>query len=41
ARADRIRAALGWRPKLDDLSTIVRHALAWEQTLASWRTAAE
>ena len=41
ARADRIRAALGWRPKLDDLSTIVRHALAWEQTLASWRTAAK
>ena len=41
ARADRIRAALSWRPKLDDLSTIVRHALAWEQTLASWRTAAE
>jgi UDP-glucose 4-epimerase len=31
ARADRIRAELGWRPKLDDLATIVRHALAWER----------
>jgi UDP-glucose 4-epimerase len=31
ARADRIRAELGWRPKLDDLETIVRHALAWER----------
>jgi len=41
AGADRIRAALGWQPKLDDLATIVRHALAWEETLASWRTAAE
>jgi UDP-glucose 4-epimerase len=31
ARADRIRAELNWRPRLDDLDTIVRHALAWEQ----------
>ena len=31
ARADRIRAELGWRPKLDELALIVRHALAWEQ----------
>jgi UDP-glucose 4-epimerase len=31
ARADRIRAELGWRPKLDDLALIVRHALAWER----------
>jgi len=34
ARADRIRAELGWRPKLDDLALIVRHALAWEQKSA-------
>ncbi|MET0270504.1 MAG: UDP-glucose 4-epimerase GalE, partial [Sphingomonas sp.] len=26
-----IRATLGWRPRLDDLDTIVTHALAWER----------
>jgi UDP-glucose 4-epimerase len=31
ARADRIRERLGWRPQLDDLATIVAHALAWEE----------
>jgi UDP-glucose 4-epimerase len=31
ARAERIRAELNWHPRLDDLDTIVRHALAWEQ----------
>jgi UDP-glucose 4-epimerase len=31
ARAERIRAELNWRPRLDDLDTIVRHSLAWEQ----------
>ncbi|HLL28303.1 MAG TPA: UDP-glucose 4-epimerase GalE [Xanthobacteraceae bacterium] len=41
ARADRVRAELGWQPKLDNLSTIVTHALAWERALESWRTAAE
>ncbi len=41
ARADRIRAELGWRPKFEDLSTIIKHALNWERTLESWRTAAE
>jgi UDP-glucose 4-epimerase len=41
ARADRIRTELGWRPKFDDLSTIIKHALNWERTLESWRTAAE
>jgi UDP-glucose 4-epimerase len=30
ARADKIRAKLGWQPRLDDLSKIVAHALAWE-----------
>ncbi|OYY79732.1 MAG: UDP-glucose 4-epimerase GalE [Sphingomonas sp. 28-62-20] len=29
-----ILATLPWRPKLDDLDTIVAHALAWERTLA-------
>jgi UDP-glucose 4-epimerase len=33
ARADRIRAELGWKPRLDDLDTIVRTALAWERRL--------
>lgn len=32
--ADRIRAELGWTPHLDDLETIVRHALGWEERLA-------
>ena len=41
AGADKIRAEFGWRPKFDDLTTIVTHALAWERTLESWRTAAE
>jgi UDP-glucose 4-epimerase len=41
ARADRIRAVLGWQPKLDDLSTIVGHALAWERASAKRPTAAE
>ncbi len=30
----RILATLPWRPALDDLDTIVAHALAWERTLA-------
>ena len=33
AASERIRATLGWRPQLDDLSTITRHALAWERKL--------
>ena len=33
ARADRIRAQLGWHPRLDDLDTIVRTAYEWEQRL--------
>ena len=33
AHAERIRTVLGWRPKLDDLELIVRHALAWEKAL--------
>jgi UDP-glucose 4-epimerase len=34
AASERIRATLGWRPQLDDLSTITRHALDWERKLA-------
>ena len=33
ARADRIRRELGWKPRLDDLDSIVRTALAWEKRL--------
>jgi len=33
ARADRIRAQLGWQPRLDDLDAIVRSALTWERKL--------
>lgn len=33
ARADRIRQELGWKPRLDDLDTIVRTSLAWETRL--------
>jgi UDP-glucose 4-epimerase len=33
ARADRIRAELGWQPEHDDLEEIVGQALAWEEKL--------
>jgi UDP-glucose 4-epimerase len=33
AKADRIRAELGWLPKRDDLEGIVRQALDWERSL--------
>jgi UDP-glucose 4-epimerase len=33
AASARIRDALGWQPRYDDLATIVGHALAWEQQL--------
>ena len=33
ARADRIRAELGWQPRYDDLRAIVTHSLAWETKL--------
>lgn len=38
ARADRIRSVLGWKPRLDDLDTIVRTSLDWERKLlaAPW-----
>ncbi len=40
ARADRIRQTLGWKPKHDNLETIVRHALAWERKLPASSVAA-
>ncbi len=40
AGAEKIRKALGWQPELDDLETIVAHALAWEEKLAARAEAA-
>jgi UDP-glucose 4-epimerase len=37
AASERIRSLIGWRPQLDDLETIVKHALAWERTLMTRR----
>jgi UDP-glucose 4-epimerase len=34
ANVDRIRAVLPWRPRFQNLDTIVAHALAWERQLA-------
>ncbi|MEM9029812.1 MAG: UDP-glucose 4-epimerase GalE [Pseudomonadota bacterium] len=39
AQSSKIRAALGWLPMLDDLETIVTHALAWERRLAEAKLA--
>jgi len=33
ARAERVRAVLGWSPRHDDLDTIVRSALDWERRM--------
>jgi UDP-glucose 4-epimerase len=35
ARADRIRAELGWHPRFDDLAAIVSSSLAWERKLVA------
>ena len=35
AASAKIRDALGWQPRLDDLDEIVTHALAWERKLAA------
>jgi len=40
AVADRVRAVLGWTPKLDDLDTIVKTSLEWERKIASQDPAA-
>jgi UDP-glucose 4-epimerase len=34
ANSDKIRAELGWTPRHDDLTAIVRQALAWEESLS-------
>ena len=34
AASDRIRSTLKWRPRFNDLETIVSHALAWERKLS-------
>jgi UDP-glucose 4-epimerase len=40
ASSEKARATLGWKPRFDDLSTIVSHALAWEKALKTrFRTA--
>jgi UDP-glucose 4-epimerase len=33
AATDRITEKLDWRPRYDDIETIVAHALAWEEQL--------
>ncbi|MFI0844273.1 UDP-glucose 4-epimerase GalE [Mesorhizobium sp. IMUNJ 23232] len=33
ANAERARSEFGWRPRLDDIDTIVTHALRWEEAL--------
>jgi len=35
ARADRIRAELGWHPRYDDLAAIVSSSLAWERKMVA------
>ena len=37
AEASRIRAELGWEPKLDNIETIVQHAWNWEQKMEQRR----
>jgi len=39
AKAKRISEVLGWKPRLNDLDTIVGHALAWEKRLIEYRAA--
>jgi UDP-glucose 4-epimerase len=33
ARAQKIRSVLGWSPRLDDLDTIIKTSLLWEEHL--------
>jgi UDP-glucose 4-epimerase len=35
AQSDRARQLLGWKPRFDELETIVTHALAWERKLGT------
>jgi UDP-glucose 4-epimerase len=38
AQSERVRSELGWQPRYDDLSTIVRDALNWERELMKRQT---
>ena len=40
ANVERIHASLDWRPRFQDIDTIVTHALAWERSLAGKRETA-
>ena len=40
ANVERIHAALPWRPRFENLDTIVSHALAWERQLSNRRKSA-
>jgi len=40
ADSARVKTELGWRPRFDDIDTIVRHAWQWEQKIASRARAA-
>jgi UDP-glucose 4-epimerase len=39
AASEKIRSTLGWQPALDDLDTIVTHALNWEEALGQLKQA--
>ena len=39
ADSGRLRSALGWEPRFDDIATIVEHALDWERKLVTRRSA--
>ena len=39
ADSRRLRSALGWEPRFDDIATIVEHALDWERKLVTRRSA--
>ncbi len=41
AGTELVRATLGWRPRFDDLLTIVSHALAWEHELIARRSVSQ
>ena len=40
ANVERIHASLDWRPRFQELDTIVTHALGWERNLAEKRQSA-
>ena len=36
-----LKRVLGWEPRLNDLDTIVGHALGWEKRLIEYRAASQ